>query len=666
MEPGSIQHSGYLTPGDEINVQGGFTVHFQKKHRRYWTLQYFGEGNLTLSGYKDEKAFKRSSSSTTKTSTLGRQRKTSSAPVETIRLMTSLKVHKFEMKTKKKVENALIIVNGSHPKFFRPDNNAELDTWHSVFMKFSSDTRSIKRRVRPDKTSRLSPTHQAQDSSDNLERDSGISASFTRSTCESERSSSSSMSSEELNDLSPQRFFPTTVSFDLEDDDHNTSPVPSPTLRAPSGRETSSIVRRSTFYRNSEGIYEEKTSPSSRESTESGFYDSVLHRNEDDRSNSVYDALPQSSPSSPRRVGATTVNSEHLVIPAKHLRKTLHTSSSFDNTDSSIPEEDEKDLVHDVSETLAKRLGVDNSAELQRILNDDGSTHTYMNQRLPFKPASPLLLRGASPPIPARPGNLPRRKSSLAGPTSETNYQQQVLPGGRRRAESVPISLEDSLKYSPRFSQLPVPEVIEPYSEIKALMAEQAGDAIEVHIDKEDLVDSIALVDIRGKVIIAGWKKSLIGKLHVGDNLVQVNDQVVSQAEWANTFIKTSSRSKIVLHVNRLPFAKIINCTRIHEDTLWGFECKANEITHVRPGPATESGLTDKSESSAFSKKSCEWIITEAANKPIRLNCPKDEMMQYLATRNLALPLVVQPKDFIHDLNKALNKLKRSSFYRVG
>lgn len=29
MEPGSIQHSGYLTPGDEINVQGGFTVHFQ-------------------------------------------------------------------------------------------------------------------------------------------------------------------------------------------------------------------------------------------------------------------------------------------------------------------------------------------------------------------------------------------------------------------------------------------------------------------------------------------------------------------------------------------------------------------------------------------------------------------------------------------------------------
>lgn len=85
------------------------------------------------------------------------------------------------------------------------------------------------------------------------ERDSGISASFTRSTCESERSSSSSMSSEELNDLSPQRFFPTTVSFDLEDDDHNTSPVPSPTLRAPSGRETSSIVRRSTFYRNSEG-----------------------------------------------------------------------------------------------------------------------------------------------------------------------------------------------------------------------------------------------------------------------------------------------------------------------------------------------------------------------------------------------------------------------------
>lgn len=215
------------------------------------------------------------------------------------------------------------------------------------------------------------------------------------------------------------------------------------------------------------GIYEEKTSSSSRESTESGFYDSVLHRNEDDRSNSVYDALPQSSPSSPRRVGATTVNNEHLAIPAKHLRKTLHTSSSFDNTDSSIPEEDEKDLVHDVSETLAKRLGVENSADLQQILNDDGSTHTYMNQRLPFKPASPLLLRGASPPIPARPGNLPRRKSSLAGPTSETNYQQQVLPGGRRRAESVPISLEDSLKYSPRFSQLPVPEVIEPYSEIK-------------------------------------------------------------------------------------------------------------------------------------------------------------------------------------------------------
>ena len=145
----------------------------------------------------------------------------------------------------------------------------------------------------------------------------------------------------------------------------------------------------------------------------------------------------------------------------------MHNSSSFDNTDSSIPEEDEKDLVHDVSETIAKRLGVENSTELQKILNDDGSTHTYMNQRLPFKPASPLLIRGASPPIPARPGSLPRRKSSLAGPTSEPIYHQQVLPGGRRRAESVPISLEDSLKYSPRFSQLPVPEVIEPHSDIE-------------------------------------------------------------------------------------------------------------------------------------------------------------------------------------------------------
>ncbi|XP_041476800.1 uncharacterized protein LOC121424967 [Lytechinus variegatus] len=660
MEPGSIQHSGYLTPGDEINVQGGFTVNFQKKHRRFWTLQYFGEGNLILNGYKDEKSFRRSSSSSTntKTSTLGRQRKLSSAPVDTIRLMTSLKVDKIEMKMRKKVENVLVIVSGSHPKFFRPDNKEALDSWRSAFMKFASDTRSIRRR--PRKT----PEQKSPDSS-NLERDSGVSTSFVRSTRDSDRSSSSSVSSEEMGDEPSHRHLPTTMLFDIDDDDHNTSPLPSPTLREHAGRKVSR--RQSIFFRNKDGTYEEMVG--SRESTESGFYETTLHRNgnDDNRPESSYDVPSPSS--SPRHTSAHNGNdhdTDDHVSPVRHLRKSKHSSSSLD---SSIPEERDRDS-EDIRKRLAESLGVENSPELQEILNDDGSVHTYINQRrhghLPSS-SSPL----ASPRVPARPPVLPPRKMSVSASVSDTEYQLHVVEGARRRAESMPIGGIDVHDFPDRSdyfrsSRVPIHEDIKPYTDIEALLAQQTRGEIEVEIDKADLVDSVALVDIKQKVIVAGWKRDIFGKLHVGDQLVQVNEQVVSQSEWANTFIKTSSKTKIVLHVNRLPFAKILNCTRIHEETLWGIECKGNEITHVRSGPVKESGLTEKSESSAFSNKTCDWIITEAANKPIRLNCPKDEMMQYLATKDLDLPLVVHPKDFIHDLTKALNKLKRSSFYHVG
>ncbi|XP_071508898.1 uncharacterized protein [Diadema antillarum] len=674
MEPGSVLHRGYLVPGEEIIIKGGTTLHFQKKSRRYFVLQTVGGSSLMLYGYKDEKAMKRSSETNP---TSGRQRKTSVSQCTTIHLMTSLLVHKVVMKTKKKAENVLIVVSGSHPNYFRPDNQDDMEKWYAVFMNFATNKKVKPRKPRKMIDLRTNSSDSIHSSDSTLDsrpasrpepyRDSGVSAS---SRC-SQGSDRSSTSSDEICEYSPCDL-PSTIFFDPGEEDlamlGSDSPVSSPRSSEGAGF-GSRNWRKSIFIKNTHGEYEERQVRESGMSHESGFGDSSSRQNscavdsdeENDEGSRVkseppYDTLPfqksMNMASSDKAPSEATPS-----IPVK-INPKSQTQPARDSPDGSP--------LSPLIENFAINAGITDRAELEKILNDDGTTHTYINLKKPGGQRNSFILEADSDISADTPPALPLRKSSLPTITTPPSSDTRVK-GALHRRETCPAMhptrQSPLLNHYDTFPSRPT----NLFCFTDNLIREQAlAKPIAVVLEKSIVNDALALVEIHGKVWIAGWRSSLhkeiYGNFHVGDQLVQVNDQMITQAAWANTCISTSCKETITLHVRRLPHGKIVNCKRISNETPWGVDVKGNEIIQVHNGPVLESGLPRKAEA-VSSKKQCEWTITEIANQPVRFGCAKDEIKYIFNNCSLELPLVVHPKDFMQDLSKALSKLKHASHF---
>ncbi len=190
-----------------------------------------------------------------------------------------------------------------------------------------------------------------------------------------------------------------------------------------------------------------------------------------------------------------------------------------------------------------------------------------------------------------------------------------------------------------------------------------------VVLAKDDLQDKLGLVRIGDYVWIAGWKSGrseLNKKLHVGDQLRQINEQIVVDPFIAHTLFTTSAISQILLIIRRLPHAKVRHLHRSTEAESWGFEVEGNRVVQVSTrGPASDAKMTPRAQG-AFSERLCDWIITEIDGEPVSLLGKKDEVKNRMASAGLELTLTIQPDDFIKRLKAELQKVKFYHEFFVG
>ncbi|XP_071477973.1 uncharacterized protein [Diadema antillarum] len=193
-------------------------------------------------------------------------------------------------------------------------------------------------------------------------------------------------------------------------------------------------------------------------------------------------------------------------------------------------------------------------------------------------------------------------------------------------------------------------------------------DGIVVTFTKAELLDTLVLVTIGEETWVAGWKKdlnNLYGRLHVGDKIKQVNSQEVKNADLFAEFVRSSASNTIAVTLFRLSKACIISTNRSDSSVAWGLVVKQNEIKEVQSGKVQEAGLNTKAPG-ALSKKECDWIITEIANKPVPLvksgtnqDFVKEEIMS--GDSNF-LQMVVQPSDLVKKFADAQRR-RGSQYY---
>eukprot|EP00057_Strongylocentrotus_purpuratus_P005793 XP_003731773.1 PREDICTED: uncharacterized protein LOC105436403 [Strongylocentrotus purpuratus] len=305
----------------------------------------------------------------------------------------------------------------------------------------------------------------------------------------------------------------------------------------------------------------------------------------------------------------------------------------------SIAGDDECDAPPNLPQKRRGRRGSEPNLQVPDVFRhrrDQSHSPKLDRQRIPEE--------GSPPPLPARP---------------PSHYYENT------RRMSVP-TLPSSHK--PDSQQEKGPKVVD----ISFLMWEQSkgADGIVVEFSKAELLDSVVLITINNEVWVAGWKKDLnsqlYGRLHVGDKLRQINTQVVTSAELAMEFIRTTAIDKIEITLYRLPNANILNLNRSDRSKQWGIHLKSNiEIKSLAEGPAVKEGLTPKAKA-FFSGKPCDWVITEISHQRVPLvksRKNQDLVKAELEEDHLVIPMVVQPHDFIKKLTEAIEKKRGSQFY---
>ncbi|XP_054765420.2 uncharacterized protein LOC129272295 [Lytechinus pictus] len=189
---------------------------------------------------------------------------------------------------------------------------------------------------------------------------------------------------------------------------------------------------------------------------------------------------------------------------------------------------------------------------------------------------------------------------------------------------------------------------------VSVIESEKERDRVVVELRKDCVSEGLVFVEIDSSIYIATWKKSLAldgrfqENLHIGDCLLQVNDQQAINLAVIQSVIESSSTAMVKLWLRRLPHATVVYLTR-NANNPWGFETVKNQITEVYEG----AGLSKYIDKSSKTK----WIITELNHQPVSIqSCGKDEVKHLITASQTELALVLQPKDFIDKLSKKLQK----------
>lgn len=197
-------------------------------------------------------------------------------------------------------------------------------------------------------------------------------------------------------------------------------------------------------------------------------------------------------------------------------------------------------------------------------------------------------------------------------------------------------------------------------------LAQEINTEIRFKLRKKDCVDSIAIVSAFNSIWIAGFKPNpLLYCLHVGDQLLAINNIVIKSPSDAQKFIKMCSGLFVEITIRRLPLAGIFLIRREFEGQCLGIirdgsspaivEVIPNSISsHIPPRPISRD-------------EDSTWIITQINFRNLSLICHKkyDETELLLNSSGLEMSLLLQPSDFVAKIKKELKAMRNYRDYTL-
>lgn len=189
---------------------------------------------------------------------------------------------------------------------------------------------------------------------------------------------------------------------------------------------------------------------------------------------------------------------------------------------------------------------------------------------------------------------------------------------------------------------------------------------IRFKLRKKDCVDAIAFVPAFNSVWIAGFKSNpVLYCLHVGDQLLAINNIVIKSPADAQKYIKMCSGLFVEVTIRRLPLAGIFLIKREFEGQCLGIirdgstaaivEIIPNSISsHIPPRPISQNDDST-------------WIITQINFRNLSLISHKkyDETELLLNSSGLEMSLLLQPSDFVAKIKKELKAMKNYRDYTL-
>ncbi|OWF41462.1 uncharacterized protein LOC110462324 [Mizuhopecten yessoensis] len=205
-------------------------------------------------------------------------------------------------------------------------------------------------------------------------------------------------------------------------------------------------------------------------------------------------------------------------------------------------------------------------------------------------------------------------------------------------------------------------------SQVDLLNEEQKEHGVGLDVSPKS-ANAVALVEMYNGVWIAGWDgrrcPRLAEKIHIGDQLLSVEDVRVTSSSHASKLLKQTQSKRVTLVVKRLPYATILAIRRNHDGENLGItrEGGTAEITYVDPnGLVARCGLQKRAKSVEGTGE-CNWMLTEINCRSLNFSYKGEEIERLLNAVGRDISIVIQPADFVRQIKKQLKKLKNYKDY---
>ncbi|XP_069140145.1 uncharacterized protein [Argopecten irradians] len=288
--------------------------------------------------------------------------------------------------------------------------------------------------------------------------------------------------------------------------------------------------------------------------------------------------------------------------------------------------------------------------------------------------------RNANPPLPPKRSirRNTNRSVSVYIPGKTAGSQTTRLDPGPTRAESMDdqaisrpkVGRQMSLTERQQIRQPAASIVVVPLkqSQVDLLNEEQKLHGVGLDISPKS-ANAIALIEMYNGVWIAGWDgrrfPRLAEKIHIGDQLLSVEDVRVTSSLQASKLLKQTQSQRVTFVIKRLPYAHIIALRRNHDGESLGItrEGGTAEITYVDPnGLVGRSGLQKRART-VDGVGECNWMLTEINSRSLNFSYKGEEIERLLNAVGRDISIVVQPVDFVKQMKKQLKKLKNYKDY---